>query len=357
MGMNGIDIASHQDRILVANTPAEFVIVKATGGTGYINPEFNRQADETLRTGKKLGIYHYAREIEHEGSPVEEARHFLNLAMGYKGLFVPCLDWEALALNLPIAWAREWLDAIARETGATPMFYSGASYINSTDCSQIAHYPLWKASYLSRYSGSGFVDNPHDTWGSGSWPCTTIYQYTSTGRIPGYDGPLDLNFFHGGAKSWEAMCGKKPAQDPGEAVNDAGLVYRVHSQDVGWNEPAHDGQTAGTTGHGLRAEAIEFLDVPEGWELAVHAHLENLGWVTYEGIRKGNVVTVGTVGECRRIEMLMVEVVERPKGDKRRLQFKTHEQDYGWKADTPEGFASGSDGQSRRLEAFRFWID
>ena len=38
MTLNGIDIASHQAGLNAGTIPADFVIIKATGGTGYVNP-------------------------------------------------------------------------------------------------------------------------------------------------------------------------------------------------------------------------------------------------------------------------------------------------------------------------------
>ena len=59
MGLNGIDISSWQEDLVVsAMTTCDFVIVKATGGAGYTNECFRRHADETLAAGKLLGCYH-----------------------------------------------------------------------------------------------------------------------------------------------------------------------------------------------------------------------------------------------------------------------------------------------------------
>ena len=56
MGLNGIDISSWQDDLVVSNMgTCDFVIVKATGGAGYSNECFRRHADETLAAGKLLG--------------------------------------------------------------------------------------------------------------------------------------------------------------------------------------------------------------------------------------------------------------------------------------------------------------
>jgi GH25 family lysozyme M1 (1,4-beta-N-acetylmuramidase) len=41
--------------------------------------------------------------------------------------------------------------------------YAFASNVNSADYSSISNYPLWIASYLYRYDGAGWVDNPDNT--------------------------------------------------------------------------------------------------------------------------------------------------------------------------------------------------
>lgn len=208
--LRGIDISSWQASIKLANVEADFVIVKATGGTNYINPSFRDQADAALKSGKLLGLYHYARERGCSGSAASEAAHFLEATKDYKGKFIPVLDWEADALQQPVSWAKTWLDTVAKKTGATPWFYGYASNVNSTDYSAIKGYPLWMASYLNRYIGQGYVDNPANAWGTGAWDKMTCYQYSSTGRLKGYSGNLDLSVFYGSKADWEAMCGMAP---------------------------------------------------------------------------------------------------------------------------------------------------
>lgn len=62
MGLNGIDISSWQDDLVVSTmTTCDFVIVKATDGAEYSNERFRRNADETLAAGKLLGCYRRGR--------------------------------------------------------------------------------------------------------------------------------------------------------------------------------------------------------------------------------------------------------------------------------------------------------
>lgn len=205
--LRGIDISVWQRGIDLFAIDCDFVIVKATEGTRYVNDDFKRQADQVLETGKLLGIYHYAYGKHSPGSAKEEARRFLDYFVPYVGKAIPMLDWEAEAQSLPVSWAKEWLDTIKRETGVTPWFYGYASYLNSRDHSEIAHYPLWMASYLSRYEHHGWIDDPVNIWNTGSWDSMIAYQYSSTGHISGWNGDLDLNVFYGTRDDWVRMEG------------------------------------------------------------------------------------------------------------------------------------------------------
>ena len=348
--LHGIDIASWQEGIDISATEADFVIIKVTGGCGYENPYWREWADETLASGKLLGLYHYAREYGYE-SAEDEAEYFLDRVMDYKGKFIPVLDWENDALENGVAWAKKWLTIVENKTGATPWFYAYASNVNSTDYSSISGYPLWMASYLNRYDGAGFVDDPDNTWGTGDWGDMTAYQYTSTGDIKGYDGNIDLSVFYGGRSDWERMCGM--ADEP---INNAGLKYRAHVQNIGWQEWVRDGQMAGTTGEALRLEALQ-VDPPEGFEYTFRLHIQNVGWQAFEGIKHGNKVVIGTTGQAERIEAIKVDVVKKPDGDDRKLKLLVHQQDIGWKGWIDEGYATGTDGMGIRLEAVRMVLE
>ena len=356
MSLNGIDISGWQEGIDISALPDDcaFVIVKATGGTGFVNDDWERQVNQTLECGKLLGIYHYAYEKGYEGSAHEEAMHFLDHVRKYKGQFVPALDVEANALDLDPEWYKEWMDTVAEELGSNCLLYTGASFINSNDLDIVSDRPLWMTSYLYKYFYSdGFIANPDNIWDSGDWDEIAVYQYSGTGRLDGYDGDLDLDIFYGSREDWERMCGMA-SQNPGAAFNNAGMNYQAHEQNHGWLDWVHDGQAAGITGESLRLEGLH-IDPPEGWELEVAVHMQGIGWKLYTGIVHGNDILIGSTGESRRIEMFGIRVVKKPVGADD-LFFQVHQQNVGWKPWTKEGFFSGSDAESCRLEAIRIRI-
>lgn len=204
--LNGIDISGWQSGIDVASVDADFVIVKATGGTSFVNPDFRRQIDQAIASGKLVGCYHFAGD-NNPGSWEEEAAHFLSTVSDYVGHAVMVLDWEADATEWPVSWAENWLQRVADSTGSTPWFYSYSSYVNSHDCSSIARFPLWIAAYYAGYEPMGYQDNPPLYGGTGAWSDKVCYQYSSTGDVGGYDGRLDINKFYGSREDFAAFYG------------------------------------------------------------------------------------------------------------------------------------------------------
>ena len=208
--LNGIDIASHQPDINIGKVDADFVIVKATGGTNYTNPYFKVQANSTLMNGKLLGLYHFACEYGNPNSATKEADYFVQAARPYIGKAVLVLDWEnSTALMFGSEWAKKFLDRVYARTGVRPLIYMSKSYTRSYNWSSVAaKYKLWVAQYPD-YSRTGYQTDPWtDKYGYGAWDGPTIFQYTSEGDIRGYNGRLDLDLFYGDKAAWNALAAK-----------------------------------------------------------------------------------------------------------------------------------------------------
>lgn len=202
--MNGIDISSYQTGIDLWKVPADFVIVKATGGTFYVNPDCNRALEQAVQSNKKIGIYHYAREAGSQGSPDQEAAHFLEKASEYIGKALLILDWEA-EVALGPKWAKEWLDIVHERTGAQLFIYMSKSVCNAYDWRGVSDegYALWAAQYAD-LDATGYQENPWtDNSGFGAWNAPLIFQYSSTGRLPGWNGNLDLNLAYMSREDWD----------------------------------------------------------------------------------------------------------------------------------------------------------
>jgi hypothetical protein len=117
------------------------------------------------------------------------------------------------------------------------------------------------------------------------------------------------------------------------------IGYKVHIENVGWQDWKFDGETAGTTGESKRIEALR-IDYDK--DVYAKAHIQDIGWVDYGKIDINTVI--GTTGEAKRLECICL------KGN---FKYRAHIQDSGWSAWTDaDGISTiGTVGQALRMEA------
>lgn len=209
--MNGIDI-SRWNPIDLSRVPCDFVIVKATQGTGYVSPRFHEQIAQANRLGKLLGVYHYAS----AGGAIAEAEHFLQTVSDYIGKAILVLDWEGEQNNNfgNPEYALAWLKYVKAMTGITPFIYMSKSVCRQYKSTWDNSFPLWCAQYKNQQP-SGYQSNPWtDNKGFGPWSEPVIFQYTSKGQLDGYSGNLDLDIAYCSAEEWQIYAsGKTPDSD------------------------------------------------------------------------------------------------------------------------------------------------
>ena len=200
MGLNGIDISGWQEGIDLSAVAADFVIMKATQGTGFVSKDFVRQYQQAKENGKLVGCYHYAEGDDY----VAEANHFLDVVGNRVGEAILCLDWErqdnpTFGKN-DFDWVKGFCDYVFSKTGVKPLVYIQKSAIERID--GIGNYGLWIAQYPD-YTPTGYQETP---WNEGAYACA-IRQYSSVGQISGYDGNLDLDKFYGDESDWDKLAG------------------------------------------------------------------------------------------------------------------------------------------------------
>lgn len=238
MTLDGIDISSYQSGIDLTVVPCDFVIIKATQGAGYVNPDCDRAYQQAKRAGKLRGTYHYVG----GGNAVAEADYYINNIKGYLKDGLLAIDWEAEQNS---AWGNEaYLEQLVRRvierTGIKPLIYSMASrYAQVAAVAKKLDCGLWIAEYADM-NPTGYQEHP---WNEGAYGCA-IRQYTSTGRLNGWGGNLDLNIAYMTRDQWAKYVnpGGKPAAAPAKpapapakpapAPKPAGRTYTVQAGDT-----------------------------------------------------------------------------------------------------------------------------
>jgi lysozyme len=206
MTLNGYDLASYQTGLDVTKVASDFAIIKATGGTGYVNPACNTHVEQTLKAGKKLGLYHFAHEKGFEGTAEQEAAFFLKSIANYIGKAVLILDFES-DNQYDVVWAKRWLDYVYAKTGVRPVIYLSLAVENGANWTSIssANYGVWIAQYNNYNVVSGY--QPRDLYGNlKNWKSMMMFQYTSSGRLGGWSGNLDFDIFYGDRQVWDAYA-------------------------------------------------------------------------------------------------------------------------------------------------------
>jgi GH25 family lysozyme M1 (1,4-beta-N-acetylmuramidase) len=186
-----IDVSVHQGTVDFAKVKAAGyagVYVKATEGEDFRDPNFLRNVRAARAAGLKVGAYHFLRpKVRNGGAPAEivDFVDALRDAGLGKGDLIPCLDVESTALG-PWAtkeYARDAINALTVLVPGRPLFYTYPSFLGGTwpsDFNNIAK--LWIAHYE--------VSTPKVV---SPWPKYHIWQWTSSGSVPGVAGRCDVN--------------------------------------------------------------------------------------------------------------------------------------------------------------------
>ena len=207
--LKGIDISRYQSNIDLSKIDTDFVIVKATEGVGYTDKYCDKLYQQAKKLGKKLGVYHFARP-DLGNSAIAEADWFLKETKGYHKEAILVLDWESGDLT-NAHWAKAWLDRVYEKTGVKPLIYMSASVMRSADWSSVvkADYGLWVANYGANNGVAN--ESAFNKYPLKYWTFYALWQYTSVGRLSGYNANLDLNYFSGDKAAWDKYAGGSPS--------------------------------------------------------------------------------------------------------------------------------------------------
>lgn len=195
MAMNGIDVSSWQGQIVPSMLDGvEFYIVKATEGQSYVNPYCDFVVNDCVNQLIPWGFYHFGRNTD----PMKEAQFFISNCKNYFGAGIPVLDWED---GQDVNWVNAFVRHVHDQTGVWPWIYANPWRFNlggvEPNCGRwIAHY--------DKNQRTSLTEKLPDIPKTDGLVC--CWQFTSNGRVLGYEGKLDLDRFYGDADAWAAYA-------------------------------------------------------------------------------------------------------------------------------------------------------
>lgn len=137
------------------------------------------------------------------------------------------------------------------------------------------------------------------------------------------------------------------------ASGDVDVYYRTHIQNVGWQYDCKNGEVSGTSGMGLRLEAIQIQLVQSGYDLGVayRTHIQNIGWAPWHSDKEVS----GTSGMGLRLEAIEIQLVGAD-ADQFDVYYRVHCQNFGWMGWGKNGQMAGTSGYGYRLEAIQIQV-
>lgn len=234
-------------------------IIKATDGTGYVNPFYGQDAAGFEAVGVPVLAYHFAE----FGDPIAEAAHFVSVA----GNRARVLDSET---NANVEWQNEFLDALHLPSNEV-MDYGSASTLPRSGIRAL----LWPASYGRNY---GFGD---------------AWQFTDAQVVPGIPGLVDASVWIGPQADFDSLFSiTPPAPNPPEVsvVQSPAVTFRPSQVDVfqvaggvlyhKWQDNGGAWNNEAVAGPGGGASTVHVTVAAVAPEVAI---LGGACWVTVEG--------------------------------------------------------------------------
>ncbi len=191
----GIDVSHHQAKVDWEKVKAagyKFAIIRAGYGRNNIDEQFKRNISECNRLGIPCGIF-WASYALNEGEAKNEAKYCLAAIAPYTVEYPVYFDLEyftadymakngvKLTKSTATRHAEVFLEAI-EDAGYYAGLYANPDYLSRFfDASLLDKYDLW----LAHYKDNPDLSNPSRSCG--------MWQHSSTGRVSGITGNVDLD--------------------------------------------------------------------------------------------------------------------------------------------------------------------
>lgn len=189
----GLDVSNWQGNIDYAQVKSagiEVVYIKASEGTTFKDPYFERNYANAKANGLKVGFYHFVTATNVQ-SAREQAQFFASVISGKTPDCKLAMDFEQFRGGITVSEINEiskvFLETVQQLTGKEVVIYSNLNDAQRVFSRELANqYPLWVAYWGSE---SGLLNS------TSNWQNWEGWQYTSRGIVAGVNGYVDRNRF------------------------------------------------------------------------------------------------------------------------------------------------------------------
>lgn len=193
----GIDVSVYQGEIdwqKVADAGIDFAIIRVGyrgyGSEGKMMPDkyYTQNIQGALEAGLDVGVYYFSQAITVEEAR-EEAAYVIEQVKDYDLTYPVVFDWERQnyagsrtqkvpSVSTMCQMANAFCEDVTAAGYEAMVYFNPSEGYKQYDLSQLMDYPFW----LAQYNSIPTFYYDFDMW-----------QYTSSGRVPGISGNVDIN--------------------------------------------------------------------------------------------------------------------------------------------------------------------
>jgi GH25 family lysozyme M1 (1,4-beta-N-acetylmuramidase) len=265
----GIDVASGQHAggpinwAQVAGAGYQFAAVKATEGNYYVNPYYATDLPAAKAAGLSVIGYGFANpypdSVPSNGTAAQQAQYLVTKAKVASGVPPLMLDIEynpyaasekkgnecyGITTAAMVTWISQFVAEVQSLTGHVPIIYTTQDWWSTCTGNSAAfgHDPIW----LANYSTTPPLPAGWSTW--------ALWQYSSSGNVPGISGYTDLDqmnpaavpLFAPGTQNATAGSAVTPVTvSPFTVTSSPALVYAATGLPPGLSVNPASGQVSG----------------------------------------------------------------------------------------------------------------
>jgi uncharacterized protein (TIGR03382 family) len=201
--VKGIDVSVYQGTINWAQVKADgvvYALVRVSDGLNTIDSKFAANWSGSRNAGVLHGAYQFFRPSQ---DPIAQADLLLSkIGTLQADDLPPVIDVEAadgLAPATVASKVKMWVNHVKQAIGRDPIVYTGFYFWrDSVGNLDLSASPLWHAQYTTAACPN--INSP-------PWTTWHFWQYTSTGRVTGISGNVDVNRWNGTKEDLMAFLG------------------------------------------------------------------------------------------------------------------------------------------------------
>ena len=189
---DGIDVSKHQGVIdweeLKKNQKIQFVYIKATEGSNYVDPRYRQNINNARKHGFKVGSYHYFTDLSGART---QFQNFINTVKRDEQDLIPVIDvekrdrWTPQQLRDSV---KVFADLLEDYYGCKPIIYTFETFFNKNLGKAFEKYPI----FIAKYPKGQEQPNINGI----KW---ILWQFSESGKFRGVkDNLVDMSRFNKG---------------------------------------------------------------------------------------------------------------------------------------------------------------